>query len=73
MQRIRVSELSLLIRLYSRISPSRLMHCDNRKHPIVRTNKCVLFREVFINSVEYCLKYRRKHPVERLGGAIEIN
>jgi len=49
------------------------MHCDNRKHPIVRTNKCVLFCKVFINSVEYSLKYRRKHPVERLGGAIEIN
>lgn len=49
------------------------MHCDIRKHPIVRTNKCAVFRKVFVVSVEYSPKYRRKHPVEGLGGAIEIN
>ena len=55
------------------ISSSRLMHYDNRRHPIVRTKKSVLFRKGFIVSVDYSLKYCRKHPVERLGGAIEIN
>jgi len=71
MQRLRVSELSLSKRLYNRIRLSRLMHCDTRKYPIVRTDKCVLFRKVFVINVHYSLKYRRKHPVEQLGGAIE--